>query len=588
MTPAPGTKRRTSPDRGLSAVTVRFPLLRLMQVFGLVFVIGMLPTSCSITPPVVREHRWLKFDTRSQQKVADHLSDAAKAWDQLKFMTPSNPDYLDAREKYNNAVAEIVQTWAGRQRPLKWQNGRVFMVKRRLLQPPSEVPERYTVDLLPSGKVLSPYREFSPLLFDTLRRADRIRISRGCTVAEDKGLGAAVIGQIMRSDEHAEKYPMLPLNGASLSLTAVIEFGAHESGKPRQARLRLLNPLAQSQITVGKHKEPLTVNYTAAKELALNDGFLAKFSFLGLLQPAKIMDKAGLYVLDPYDPKRIPVVFVHGLVSDPHIWYNAINAIYCDPQLRARYQPWYFLYPTGLGVPNNAKRLRDALDAARDLLDPDHNDPGMNRMVLVGHSMGGLLSRMQVIDSKDKFWKAYFTRSPEEMKMDAETKKRVVEPLIFEKRSFVKRVIFVATPHRGSKLANISIVYHLSNLINLPFDSLRATEELLTGDESVLVPQLREWGLFSFLSIGTLSPKHPYFKALNGEPIPVPHHSIIGRIGRKPLEQSSDGAVPYSSAHLDTGTEVVVRHWHSCVDKKDVIDEIVKRLKQHAQIKELN
>ena len=59
------------------------------------------------------------------------------------------------------------------------------------------------------------------------------------------------------------------------------------------------------------------------------------------------MDKTGLYFLQPYDPDRIPVVFVHGLISTPFDWVQTINGLQADPEIRKHYQFWIFAYPTG-------------------------------------------------------------------------------------------------------------------------------------------------------------------------------------------------------------------------------------------------
>jgi hypothetical protein len=157
----------------------------------------------------------------------------------------------------------------------------------------------------------------------------------------------------------------------------------------------------------------------------------------------------------------------------------------------------------------------------------------------------------------------------------------LVSSLKFERLPFIKRLIFIATPHRGSKLADIHLIYRLRGLIRLPAGSVLLTKEVVTGNVDALVPQIRAWGAYAFTSPGTLSPKHPYLKALNSQPIPVPHHSIIGMIGHKPLEKSSDGVVPYTSSHLETGTEVVVHRWHACAEAPEVVAEIMVRLKQH-------
>ncbi|HYF36113.1 MAG TPA: hypothetical protein VD994_12540 [Prosthecobacter sp.] len=528
-----------------------------------------LAAACSTKPPRVRAPLWPSWATNVEWTIGNYLASAAGAWDVLQAAPPGSSEYQRAEATYEFAVAEVLSNCSRRQLPKNWQDGGVF--RGRAGAYALGFPEN------PHNPV-----EISATKLDRLRLAETVKLGRSRPTTEE-GIGVPVVGQIMRTKENGVRDPMLPLNGAQLTLTAIIEFGEvpDSPDKPRAATLRLINPLHEPRPNIGSGNLPLAANYTAAKKLALRDGFLQRFRFVGLMMPDKVVDDCRLYMLAPYDPKRIPVVFVHGLLATPHNWYPTVNAIDADPELRARYQPWYFLYPTGLDVPYTANRLRESLIEARNRLDPDHNDPGMNQMVLVGHSMGGLLCRMQTSDSKDLFWQACFNCEIDKLKLSPENRKRLVSSLQFERQPYVKRLILLAVPHRGSRMADISLFYRLRSLIKLPSESVLLTKEVLTGNADALAPQIRKWGSYAFLSLGTLSPKHPYLEALNAQPIPIPHHSIIGRIGNKPLEESSDGVVPYRSSHLDTGTEVVLNHWHALTDEKETVAEVVRRLKQH-------
>lgn len=541
---------------------------------GFLAAVAVLLVSCSGAPPrppKVREPL-LSWNFISEKRMAAALHTAAERWDALQSAPPQGAGREKLETAYEAAVAAVLSDWGRRQMPKNWEPGATFEGARGT----------YAVDLLPAPGTP---QEVSPLMFDRLRLASDVKVDRKLPQAVEEGLGVPLVGEVLRSEELAAKHPMMPLNGGHLTLTAVLEFGK-PSGPPgkgtqRRATLRLYNPLRQPDAPVAGRKTKLAADYTAPKQMALNDGFLKRFSFLGLLYPEKVLADSQLYRLELHDPDRIPVVFVHGLMSDPHIWFNCINAIYADPVLRQHYQPWYFLYPTGLPVPSTSRRLRESLKDARDRLDPDHNDPGMNKMVYVGHSMGGLLSRMQVVDSGDDFWKAHFQVPPEQLNLSTANRERLVENFYFKHSPEIRRLIFIAVPQRGSELADRGIVQRLTSLIRLPLDSLILTKELLSGNTDSLSPQIRDWGMFAFLSVGTLSPKHPYLHALNSKPIPVPHHSIIGKVGSKPLEQSSDRVVPYSSSHLATGSELVVPYWHGCVEKSEVIAEVLKRLHQH-------
>ncbi|MDZ4289077.1 MAG: hypothetical protein U0984_14005, partial [Prosthecobacter sp.] len=511
------------------------------RILGLVWLL-FLAAGCSTKPVAVHEPYWPSWATGVERQIGNHLATAAAAWDALTVAPVDSAEYKRAEATYEYAVAEVLKDCSRRQLPKRWENGYVYPAKSG----------RYALDFPLED---DDAKEISAHSLDRLRLADTVNLGLSKATSEE-GLGVPVVGQMMRTSEAAAKQPMLPLNGGQLTLTAIIDFAPRPAAKdqPRRGTLHLFNPLHETRVPLAGRRVALAANYTPAKKLALKDGFLRRFTLVGMLWPAKIVGDCRLYLLDPYDPKRIPIVFVHGILSNPHIWYNTVNAINADPELRARYQPWYFLYPSGLDVPYSAEKLRKSLIDARNTLDPDHNDPGMNQMVLVGHSMGGLLCRLQTIDSGDLFWQSCFNCRPDQLKLSPETRRLLTSSLQFKKQPYVRRLIFISTPHRGSSIADIHLIYRLRHLISLPVESVLLTKEVLTGNATALTPQIRAWGSYAFLSLGSLSPKHPYFQALNGEPIPVPHHSIIARIGRKPLEQSSDGVVPYQSSHLDTGT----------------------------------
>jgi pimeloyl-ACP methyl ester carboxylesterase len=519
-------------------------------------------TGCLAPPKSPRTRPLLqwRFSDSVKTGLGARLDAAAAAWNDLD--APNRARRSRAETAYEEALAGLLRTWNRAQAPYQWRDGALFHADERSYR------IRFT-----NGSSAEPVAATE---LANLRLASEVRPGRAEEVALE-GLGVPVVGQLDDPDAH----PLLPPNGAHLALTALLEFGPSLPGHPREVHLRLVNPLQQPRRRVAGRDWPLAANYTAAKALALDDGFLKKFSLVGLFYPEKTLDNSRIYQLDPYDPKRIPVVFVHGLMSDPHIWYPCINAIYADPVLRARYQPWYFLYPTGMSVPATSLRLRESLAEAHSRLDPQAQSAALNHMVLVGHSMGGLLSRMQVVDSGTDFWDAHFRKPPEAMRLSASDRQRLTRSLIFERRPQVARLVFITVPHRGSELADKGFVLRLARFVRLPVDSLMLAKDLFSGNTDALQPQIEDWWPFAFLSLSSLSPKHPYLDVLNAKPIPVPHHSIIGRANGRTLEDSSDRVVPYRSAHLDTGSELVVPHWHGCAEKSDVVAEVLRRLHQH-------
>ena len=531
-------------------------------------------TSCHSVQRVQTPRAETELTTRERRHMADLLEKMAAGWDCMQHRDAGRQAQkltLESSNKYLHALGEFLHEWDAHQSPRYWRSGTVFSSKKQTFQ----------IDF---DTLAKPQREIVPTQIDQLMRASVRRTHADDTLATRSGMGLPLIGYVRRTSAARQEHPFMPPNGGNLTLTAVMELEADDANpaKPRRCRLHLYNALNVEKVKVGQAEQPLAANFTAAKELALSRRSLGLFSWLGLFYPERALGDCQLYRMDSYDPKRIPVVFVHGLMSDPHIWLNTVNAISADPELRAKYQPWYFLYPTGLGVPQTAARLRASLQKAREYYDPDHNDPGMNQMVLVGHSMGGLLSRMQAIDPGDKLWNAMFSRPPEQLEVSNSVRERLVSTLEFKPEPEVKRLVFIATPQRGSSLASRNIIRRLASIIRLPVDTVLMSKQLLTGNTDALSPQIRDWGFFAFGSIGTLSDKHPFYQGLNAVPIPVPYHSIIGQFGRGPLLSSSDGAVPYSSSHLaGAKSEKVVQCWHGCVERPEVVQEVVRILHEH-------
>lgn len=501
------------------------------------------------------------------------LEEMAAGWDGMQSGRIS--ERRAAQDRYDKALADFLREWDSSQHPRHWDKVTAISSRRHSFQ--------IEFDTLGDR-----HREVAPTELDQIILPSRVKPRQSDTLAQRPGVGIPIVGHIRRTGSTRAEQPFLPPNGGNLTLTALMDMGPaiKGDGAPRLCRLHLHNAMNVDVVRVRDDERQLAANFTASKQLALSKKSLGLFSWLGMLYPEKTVGDCQLYTMDGYDPKRIPVVFVHGLMSDPHIWLNVVNAISADPELRAAYQPWYFLYPTAIGIPQSAEKLRESLKHARDHFDPEHDDSGMARMVLVGHSMGGLLSRMQVIDPGDKLWNCLLRKPPEELNVSEHVKGRLVSNLMFKPQPEIKRLIFITTPHRGSNLASRGFVRRLASLIRLPLDTVLMSTQLLSGNTDAISPQIRDWGFYAFLSLGMLSDRHPYYQGLNAVPIPVRHHSIIGQLGKSGKLSLSDGVVPYWSSHLERAqSERVVPYWHGCVERPEVVQEVIRILREHLREK---
>ena len=216
----------------------------------------------------------------------------------------------------------------------------------------------------------------------------------------------------------------------------------------RKCEIEFVDPLAIETVSISGRTVACAADFTAPIALGLAREHPEKIGVSAMLNPEKFADQTRLMQVQPYDPKKIPVLFVHGLQYTPVSWVPMVNALWADPVLRRNYQVWVFSYPSGYPIPYSALLLRRQLDAL------DKTFPNHRPIILVGHSMGGILSRLMITDSDgDKVWRYFFGKPPSQTALSPAGKALLKEALIFKPRRDVARVIFISTPHRGSVIA---------------------------------------------------------------------------------------------------------------------------------------
>ncbi len=218
-------------------------------------------------------------------------------------------------------------------------------------------------------------------------------------------------------------------------------------------------------VQVGTQSVPLESDPSAALAYRLEGAPIWDFELAGfrkgdfsLPDSGNGGDVNGLFMLHPYHPDMIPVVFVHGTASSPARWAEMANELLGDPAIVSRYQLWFFLYNSGNPIVLSAMRLRESLVAVRKAVDPEGKDAALNQMVVIGHSQGGLLTKMMVVESGNRFWSNVTSIPFDQAELDPDTRDLVSRAMFFKPQPFVTRVIITATPHPGSYLASNQIV----------------------------------------------------------------------------------------------------------------------------------
>lgn len=365
--------------------------------------------------------------------------------------------------------------------------------------------------------------------------------------------------------------------GLRFPCTAVLRFDSAGT----TARLELHDSMKATTVEIGTGGFPLSADLTTPLARSLDRVDLRYLDTTGLILPAKVEEVSGLYMIQPFQPGKIPVLMVHGLWSSPLTWMEMINELQSVPEIRDRYQFWFYLYPTAKPFWSASADLRRDLADMREVFDPGMDNTALDQMVVVGHSMGGLIARMLTIDSGDEFWHAMHNcRSVGGKRQSVEELRR---SLFFEADDSVKRVVTIATPNRGSNYANRFTSWIARTAFSLPGRILGGVRDFAEGDVKPRESFSRQ--LF-FTSVDSLDPTSPVLTQLRNAPKPphVTYHNIVGRKKSYILkERKTDGIVPVASAHMDdVVSEITVEATHSKVHRaKRAICEVQRILIEH-------
>jgi pimeloyl-ACP methyl ester carboxylesterase len=485
--------------------------------------------------------------------MGDYLSAAETAAQQLA----RNPADTAARDDYNFAVSRVF--------------GLIKQAKFDPWNQPLHVPSdggEFVLTHKPDAR-----KAWNPALYD-FTPSDQFDVNGTYVMerSERKGIGAPIVavGRELNKDHAAE----FSLPRTYYGVTAVLRF------EGRRAVVEFADPLATERVTIAGRTFPLAADFTVPIAVMLASNDPKKLELSRLLNPEKFAETARIARLQPYDPNKTVVLVIHGLMDSPATWTPMINTLRSDEEIRRNYQFWFYSYPSGYPYPYSASILRHELDAV------EKKFPMHKPMVVIGHSMGGCISRLLVTDTADeKLWLALAGKPPGQVQLSPESRKLLTDALIFRHRSEVGRVIFIAAPLRGADMAG-GWAGRIGSML------VRSPKKLLSvGRETVKLGTFRGDDLrLSRLpnSVDTLAPNNRFVRAIQTMPFaPGIQYNVIsgdrGQGGHKDHSSPvmSDGLVPYWSSHLDGAqSELVVPSSHSAHQNPQTIAEVKRILKK--------
>lgn len=352
----------------------------------------------------------------------------------------------------------------------------------------------------------------------------------------------------------------------------------------RRALIKGYDPHRQSKVEIQDKAVPLSANYTAPYALWLANSGFASQSVLSMFGLDQSLNRPHIYLMQPYDPERRIIIMLHGLASSPEAWVNTANELMGDSRLRKKYQIWQVYYPTSVPLIINRYAIYQAIEQTLEHFDPQGQHPASQQQVLIGHSMGGVLSRLLVSHSDEQVWQEFIHKYNLDEKRSLKAEKKVKPYLVFDPLPQVTRAVFISAPHRGTPMAQGTAARWLGALVRMPVEAFNSMKDLmsyLASPDGTVPLAVKE----SLNSINNLSDANPFVQMTEALPIAdqVTYHSIMGnKTPDLPLAESSDGIVPYRSAHLDgAASELVIPYGHSVQETAQATLEIRRILRAH-------
>ncbi len=401
------------------------------------------------------------------------------------------------------------------------------------------------------------------------------------------GIGAALVAVTDRIGA-GQRGAAVPFSETPYpSSTAILSFPGETLEQvlaTHDAQIAVYDPYRHDKVQLSGNQVPLAADFTSGYGLWLARSGFGMESVRSLLGKGRALSAPRVYLMQPFDPSRRTIIMLHGLASSPEAWINVANEVHGDDRLRQGYQIWQVYYPTNVPVPINHLALRRVLDETFRHFDPAGTAVASREVVLIGHSMGGLLARLMVSSSGERLWNSVLSHVPLEGERLAQARDKLGKYMHFTPMPQIGRAVFIAAPHRGTPFAQGPLARWAARLVSLPATVRAEVHDIVTlltePGAGATTPTIS-----SVNGIRNLSDADAFVRAAADLPLSagVPYHSIIATENASiALRDGSDGLVPYTSAHLaGAASEKVIVSGHSVQESAPAILEIRRILHLH-------
>jgi hypothetical protein len=506
--------------------------------------------------------RMAKHAKTHDESIAYSLLAAEIAWDlawaeyKETRVTPVAEEKLTV---YRDAVLQLIEKAREHPKALQTPKTRVFPGPR----------DDYALSIDPrNAAVLRDFPELLPASNFKGKKGFEHRIIR-------RGLGLRLVGinkDLWLSKLISKDNDFKRKTGYTAPRTALVLFGPPpKKGEPREVSFAIVDPRKEKEFAFGDRMVPVAADFTAPIIAAYPEFGSQWQALFAAIKPDGWLKRSGLYSLEGYDPERIPVLLVHGLLSTPDMWKNLINEMNAAEGVGDKYQFFVYTYPTGLAPAYTSLLFRESLARAHAAT------PNNRGFVIIAHSMGGILARTDATDTGRVIWDAYFKDKADEAWALTTPKDLIRRTAVFSHDPILRRIIFISVPHKGSPVASKGFVQTISAIIRAPLDLTMNLANTPLQAMHLIPPRVPT-------SAQGLSPDSPFLQGLSSLPIQTHYNSIIGDRGLPgPLEDSSDGIVPYWSSHVEgADSELIVPSDHGAFEDPAAVKEIIRILRKEA------